>query len=213
MVLLRQQNGKPKKKIFYCVHSSKCDEINSTTHCLLVYESHSIAHSQRWSVTLTRNRLNVKKQTLDGKLITANCSFHLISNHSILTNRRLMPSKDAYAVPANFLEIDVVNPMTTITAGKRRYTDYEVRMRVCFCISYSSFSVFIHVVWRVILRCKVKNVSAISKKIAKTVNPDDFIWTCYPFTYQFMKYVNFANRDIFLINWAFRYVLIISTKA
>lgn len=47
-------------------------------------------------------RLNVKKQTLD----------------------------DAYAVPANFLEIDVVNPMTTITAGKKRYTDYEVRMRV-----------------------------------------------------------------------------------
>lgn len=37
---------------------------------------------------------------------------------------------DAYAVPANFLEIDVVNPMTTITAGKKRYTDYEVRMRV-----------------------------------------------------------------------------------
>lgn len=52
-------------------------------------------------------RLNVKKQTLD----------------------------DAYAVPANFLEIDVVNPMTTITAGKKRYTDYEVRMRVNILIS------------------------------------------------------------------------------
>jgi len=47
-------------------------------------------------------RLNVKKQTLD----------------------------DAYAVPANFLEIDVVNPLTTMAAGKKRYTDYEVRMRV-----------------------------------------------------------------------------------
>ncbi|XP_055373816.1 sorting nexin-12 [Condylostylus longicornis] len=46
-------------------------------------------------------RLNVKKQTLD----------------------------DAYAVPANFLEIDVANPLTTMTAGKKRYTDYEVRMR------------------------------------------------------------------------------------
>lgn len=46
-------------------------------------------------------RLNVKKQTLD----------------------------DAYAIPANFLEIDVVNPLTTVTAGKKRYTDYEVRMR------------------------------------------------------------------------------------
>ena len=54
------------------------------------------------SQTDATRRLNVKKQTLD----------------------------DAYAAPANFLEIDVVNPMTTITAGKKRYTDYEVRMRV-----------------------------------------------------------------------------------
>lgn len=46
-------------------------------------------------------RLNVKKQTLD----------------------------DAYAAPANFLEIDVVNPVT-MGVGKKRYTDYEVRMRV-----------------------------------------------------------------------------------
>lgn len=46
-------------------------------------------------------RLHAKKQTLD----------------------------DAYAAPANFLEIDVINP---ITHGdpKKRYTDYEVRMRV-----------------------------------------------------------------------------------
>lgn len=46
-------------------------------------------------------RLNVKKQTLD----------------------------DAYAAPANFLEIDVVNPVTTFL-GKKRFTDYEVKMRV-----------------------------------------------------------------------------------
>ncbi|KAG8225564.1 hypothetical protein J437_LFUL002081 [Ladona fulva] len=45
-------------------------------------------------------RLNVKKQTLD----------------------------DAYAAPANFLEIDVINPITH-GVGKKRYTDYEVRMR------------------------------------------------------------------------------------
>ena len=45
--------------------------------------------------------LNVKKQTLD----------------------------DAYAAPANFLEIDVVNSVTTMGVGKKRYTDYEVRMR------------------------------------------------------------------------------------
>ena len=38
---------------------------------------------------------------------------------------------DAYAPPANFLEIDVVNPQTH-GVGKKRYTDYEVRMRVSF---------------------------------------------------------------------------------
>lgn len=47
-------------------------------------------------------RLNVKKQTLD----------------------------DAYAAPANFLEIDVIDPVTTIGVGKKRFTDYEVKMRV-----------------------------------------------------------------------------------
>ena len=46
-------------------------------------------------------RLHTKKQTLD----------------------------DAYAAPANFLEIDVINPITHGMA-KKRYTDYEVRMRV-----------------------------------------------------------------------------------
>ncbi|XP_077293508.1 sorting nexin 3 [Arctopsyche grandis] len=46
-------------------------------------------------------RLHVKKQTLD----------------------------DAYAAPANFLEIDVLNPLTTCPPNKKRYTDYEVRMR------------------------------------------------------------------------------------
>ncbi|XP_043512363.1 sorting nexin-12 [Frieseomelitta varia] len=51
------------------------------------------------TVDATR-RLNVKKQTLD----------------------------DAYAAPANFLEIDVINPITH-GVGKKRYTDYEVRMR------------------------------------------------------------------------------------
>lgn len=36
---------------------------------------------------------------------------------------------DAYAAPANFLEIDVVRPETHGLA-RTRYTDYEVRMRV-----------------------------------------------------------------------------------
>ena len=47
-------------------------------------------------------RINSKKQTLD----------------------------DAYAPPANFLEIDVLDSQTH-GIGKGRYTDYEVRMRVC----------------------------------------------------------------------------------
>lgn len=45
---------------------------------------------------------------------------------------RIQPKKqtldDAYAPPANFLEIDVVNPETH-GVGKKKYTDYEVRMR------------------------------------------------------------------------------------
>lgn len=35
---------------------------------------------------------------------------------------------DAYAVPANFLEIDITNAQTH-GVGKKRYTDYEVRMK------------------------------------------------------------------------------------
>ena len=55
-------------------------------------------------------RLTVKKQTLD----------------------------DAYAAPANFLEIDVVNPITHGVA-RNRYTDYEVRLRVsCYYLTKGS---------------------------------------------------------------------------
>ncbi|XP_063843490.1 sorting nexin-12-like isoform X2 [Scylla paramamosain] len=49
------------------------------------------------------------------------------------STRRLVSKKqtldDAYAAPANFLEIDVVNPITH-GVGNKRYTDYEVRMRI-----------------------------------------------------------------------------------
>lgn len=37
--------------------------------------------------------------------------------------------EDAYAEPDNFLEIDVVNPETH-DLGKKRFTDYEVKMKV-----------------------------------------------------------------------------------
>lgn len=36
---------------------------------------------------------------------------------------------EAYAPPANFLEIEVINPITH-GVGKNRYTDYEARLRV-----------------------------------------------------------------------------------
>ncbi|CAD5113305.1 DgyrCDS2482 [Dimorphilus gyrociliatus] len=36
--------------------------------------------------------------------------------------------EDAYSPPANFLEIDVIDPQTH-GVGKKRYTDYEVRMK------------------------------------------------------------------------------------
>lgn len=47
---------------------------------------------------------------------------------------------DMYSVPANFLEIDVINPQTTIIAGKKKYTDYEIRMRVSDLIILGSFT-------------------------------------------------------------------------
>lgn len=37
--------------------------------------------------------------------------------------------REAYDPPANVLEVDVINPETHGAAGKR-YTDYEVRLRV-----------------------------------------------------------------------------------
>jgi sorting nexin-3/12 len=39
--------------------------------------------------------------------------------------------REAYDLPANVLEIDVVNPETH-GIGNKRYTDYEIRMRVSY---------------------------------------------------------------------------------
>ncbi|ESN98042.1 hypothetical protein HELRODRAFT_101841 [Helobdella robusta] len=51
---------------------------------------------------------------------------------STAATARIQPKKqtldDAYAPPANFLEIDVINPETH-GLGKKRYTDYEIRMK------------------------------------------------------------------------------------
>ena len=46
---------------------------------------------------------------------------------------------DAYAAPANFLEIDVINPITH-GIGNKRYTDYEVRMKVSYFYSRFIYS-------------------------------------------------------------------------
>lgn len=53
---------------------------------------------------------------------------------------------DMYSVPANFLEIDVINPQTTIIAGKKKFTDYEIRMRVSAMIfSVESRFLLLHI--------------------------------------------------------------------
>ena len=77
---------------------------------------------------------------------------------------RIQPKKqtleDAYSPPANFLEIDILDPQTHGVA-KNRYTDYEVRMRVsvgvcpevCCAILTKYFSV----------TCLNHNVSVVSQ--------------------------------------------------
>lgn len=59
---------------------------------------------------------------------------------SRLPNKR-QTLDEAYAPPANFLEIEVVNPITH-GVGKNRYTDYEVRLRVRNHLSFSHHSTF-----------------------------------------------------------------------
>ena len=49
---------------------------------------------------------------------------------------------DAYSCPANFLEIEVVNPETH-GLGRRRYTDYEIVLKVFCSIMYLVFSLIL----------------------------------------------------------------------
>ncbi|GMR52817.1 hypothetical protein PMAYCL1PPCAC_23012, partial [Pristionchus mayeri] len=49
-----------------------------------------------------------------------------VATQRLSTKRQTLD--EAYAPPANFLEIEVVNPITH-GVGKMRYTDYEIRMR------------------------------------------------------------------------------------
>lgn len=67
-----------------------------------------------------------------------------MSSQTATATARIQPKKqtldDAYAPPANFLEIDVINPQTH-GVGKKRYTDYEVRMRVRKLIEYGDIEI------------------------------------------------------------------------
>ena len=54
----------------------------------------------------------------------------------LVTKRQTLD--EAYAPPANFLEIEVVNPITH-GVGKNRYTDYEVRLRVSLLVMLLDF--------------------------------------------------------------------------
>lgn len=69
----------------------------------------------------------------------------MMADTTVDATRRLIVKKqtldDAYAAPANFLEIDVINPITHGVA-KKRYTDYEVRMRVSVQSHRSSTSLY-----------------------------------------------------------------------
>lgn len=57
-----------------------------------------------------------------------------------------------YSAPANFLEIDVINPQTTIIAGKKKFTDYEIKMRVSYFIIHPAL----------LLLCLQRTLSALS---------------------------------------------------
>ena len=63
----------------------------------------------------------IKSLGFTGKMASEDATKRLSSKKQTLD--------DAYAAPANFLEIDVINPITH-GIGNKRYTDYEVRMKV-----------------------------------------------------------------------------------
>lgn len=87
--------------------------------------------------TINNNNTNISNDNNNGD--TNNSGMNVAPPQD--ATRRLQTKKqtldDAYAVPANFLEIDVCNPITHGVA-RNRYTDYEVRMRVCVSPSFLS---------------------------------------------------------------------------
>ena len=41
---------------------------------------------------------------------------------------------DAYAAPANLLEIEICDPQEHGLGTRQRFIDYEIKMRVCFAV-------------------------------------------------------------------------------
>jgi len=68
-------------------------------------------------------------------------SFKNISNLIYVLSSKKQTLDDAYAAPANFLEIDVINPITH-GIGNKRYTDYECRLKVSLSYKGLQFSVY-----------------------------------------------------------------------
>ena len=57
----------------------------------------------------------------------------MASTNNLYTKRIDGPRQDlsdAYSLPANFLEIEVINPETHGVGWRQRYTDYEIKMKV-----------------------------------------------------------------------------------
>lgn len=83
---------------------------------------------------------------------------------------------DAYAMPANFLEIDVINPITH-GIGAKRYTDYEVRMKVrkktAFCIPTPMDAVFVLVRFGIFVKTQT-NAACQSNCLNQSIYPSVF---------------------------------------
>jgi hypothetical protein len=56
----------------------------------------------------------------------------------VLDSTRLPPAEDLYALPENFLEIEVRNPQTQ-GLGRKMFTDYEITCRVFMFFKFHRF--------------------------------------------------------------------------
>jgi len=70
----------------------------------------------------------------------------MANNDDLYTKRIDGPRQDlsdAYSLPANFLEIEVINPETHGVGWRQRYTDYEIKLKVG-CCNFSVCLLFAH---------------------------------------------------------------------